>query len=219
MIRFATPEVEQSMLAELAGRLGRPPCIVGMDEVGRGALAGPVAVGAVLITPDTPAPPHGLADSKVLSTADRENLVAPIRDWAPGAVGYGSVATINRLGIIAALREAGMSALAQLPQVPDLVLLDGISDWLTADDLFTESAAPPVRTIVKGDLTCTVIAAASILAKVERDALMSGLDGAEGYSWNSNKGYGSRSHIEALTRLGPHDHHRTAWKLPGVVHE
>ncbi|WP_182354250.1 ribonuclease HII [Flaviflexus huanghaiensis] len=190
-----------------------------MDEVGRGALAGPVAVGAVLLTPLTPAPPPGLADSKVLSTNGREALVGPIKSWAPGAVGYGSVATINRLGIIPALREAGMNALAQLPQRPDLVLLDGISDWLSADDLFGQSIAPPVRTIVKGDLTCTVIAAASILAKVERDALMSGLDGAEGYSWNSNKGYGSRSHIEALTRLGPHDHHRTAWKLPGVVHE
>lgn len=219
MIRCATSDLEQSVLAELEERLGRPASIVGMDEVGRGALAGPVAVGAVLITSQTPAPPAGLADSKVLSASARQALIDPIRAWAPSAVGYGTVETINRFGIVAGLREAGMSALAQLPQAPDLVLLDGVADWLTADDLFAQGSTPPVRTVVKGDLTCTVIAAASILAKVDRDQLISGLDGAEGYSWNSNKGYGSRAHIEALMRLGPHDHHRTAWRLPGVVHE
>ncbi|WP_316932723.1 ribonuclease HII [Flaviflexus equikiangi] len=219
MTRFATRELEQRLLAELDESLGRPACLVGMDEVGRGSLAGPVAVGAVLIASDSPPPPTGLADSKVLSVKSRDELVHPIREWAPGAVGYGSVETINTRGIVPALREAGMNALAELPRQPDLVLLDGVHDWLTDADLFSSAATPPVRTVVKGDLTCTVIAAASILAKVARDSLMSRLDGGEGYSWSSNKGYASPSHIEALTLLGPHHHHRTAWKLPGVAHE
>lgn len=218
-MKLATPDLEQQVLAELTEQLGRPAIIVGMDEVGRGALAGPVAVGAVAITTSTPEAPVGLADSKVLRPAVREAYVETITNWAPGAVGYGSVDTINRAGIMAGLREAGMAALAQLPVVPDLVLLDGVADWLTGNDLFTGFDTPKVRTVVKGDLTCTVIAAASILAKVARDELMVGLDGADGYSWKSNKGYASPAHIDALSRLGPHVHHRTAWQLPGVTHE
>jgi len=215
-MKTATADLEQSILRELENTLGRPAALVGMDEVGRGALAGPVAVGAVLISSATPPPPPGLADSKILSLTARRALVDPIGAWAPAAVGYGSVDTINTRGIMAGLREAGLSALAQLPTAPDLILLDGVHDWLSAGDLFADSPTPPVRTVVKGDLTCTVIAAASIISKVDRDDLMSGLDGADGYSWNSNKGYASAAHIEAITRLGPHRHHRTAWNLPGA---
>lgn len=216
MSRLAAPDLEQGVLNELEQQLGRPAAIVGMDEVGRGALAGPVAVGAVLITSTTPPPPAGLADSKLLSLKSREALLEPIGQWAPGSVGYGSVDTINSRGIMAGLREAGMNALRQLPAVPDIVLLDGVHDWLSTADLFADEQVPPVRTVIKGDLTCTVIAASSILAKVARDILMSGLEGADRYSWSSNKGYASASHIEALTELGPHRHHRTAWKLPGA---
>lgn len=215
MTRLATPDLEQGVLEDLEKQRGRPAVVVGMDEVGRGALAGPVAVGAVLITSSTLAPPAGLADSKVLSPSSRQALVEPIRSWTSGAVGFGSVDTINARGIMASLREAGLNALAMLPLAPDLVLLDGVHDWLTTRDLFDATDTPAVRPIRQGDLTCTVIAAASILAKVERDSLMSGIDGAEGYSWSSNKGYASASHIEALSRLGPHRHHRTAWNLPG----
>lgn len=215
---LATTELEQSLLTEMSAELGRPAILVGMDEVGRGALAGPVAVGAVLITSETPPPPVGLADSKVLSHKARKALVSPIRAWAPGGVGYGSVDTINSQGIMAGLKEAGMSALAQLPRKPDLVLLDGSFNWLSGPDLF-DTDLPPVRTIVKGDLQCTIIAAASILAKVERDSLMARLDGSDSYSWKSNKGYASPAHVDALAQLGAHRHHRTAWHLPGVTHE
>ncbi|WP_315968838.1 ribonuclease HII [Flaviflexus massiliensis] len=215
---LATSELEQMFLAELTAELGRPATIVGIDEVGRGALAGPVAVGAVLLTTDTGPAPEGLADSKLLRPAKREQLVTEIHRWTPGVVGYGSVQDINEHGIMGGLRAAGMAALAQLPVTPDLVLLDGSANWLAGPDLFAGDL-PPVKTIIKGDQQCTIIAAASIIAKVERDRVMSELDGSDSYSWKSNKGYASPAHVDALTRLGPHRHHRTAWHLPGVRHE
>lgn len=212
-----TPDIEQDWLARLTAELGRPAVLAGMDEVGRGALAGPVGVGVVTITADCPLPPEGLHDSKKLSLAKRLGLIDPIIAWGhDSAVGYGSVDTINTDGIIAGLREAGHNALAQLDHQPDLILLDGVHDWYTGD-LFSAHPTPPVVTIVKGDMTCTVISAASVLAKVARDDLMASLDeDCVGYSWSSNKGYASPAHIEALTTLGPSIHHRTSWHLPGV---
>lgn len=216
-----TRDLELDVLAELEDQLGRPAIVAGMDEVGRGALAGPVGVGVALVTADSGEPPAGLNDSKKLSLARRTGLVEPVTRWAEAVgIGYGSVELINSSGIVAGLRHAGLAALAQVPVQPDLVLLDGVHDWLTGTDLFDSRATPQVRTVPKGDASSSVIAAASIIAKVARDELMVRLDEeCLGYSWSSNKGYASPAHVEALTRLGPCRHHRTAWHLPGAIHE
>lgn len=202
--------------------------IIGMDEVGRGALAGPVAVGACAITGAEGAPPVGLADSKALSPKRREALAPLAASWAAAsAVGRASNAEIDRYGIIAALRLAGMRALEAIEVeigVPGLVLLDGSHDWLTPpEDLFAalegpelpDVGVPEVVTRVRADASCCVVAAASILAKVSRDAEMRALEDP-GYDWASNKGYASPAHVAGLAALGPSRLHRTSWSLPGV---
>lgn len=225
MVITPTREVEKQYLAS-GFRL-----IAGMDEVGRGAIAGPVTVGVALIgtkTPDTF--PEKLRDSKMLSAKARENLVDPVRQWiVDGAVGHASPREIDAVGIIGALRLAGMRALAELAERghhPDLVLLDGNNDFLTrpAPSLFDEINPPavdypnlpeiPVKTQIKGDANCAVIAAASILAKVERDRIMAS-EKDPGYGWAQNKGYGSAGHAQAISRLGVSDFHRQSWNLPG----
>lgn len=216
---FPTPsrDLETRLCEELSATLGRPAIVAGMDEVGRGSLAGPCAVGVATITTSTGEPPAGLNDSKKLAAKRRLALVDPVCEWVESyGVGYGSVETINTHGIIAGLREAGLAALGQLAAPPDLILLDGSHDWLTSHDLFDQSDLPPVTTIVKGDGSVTVISAASVIAKVARDNFMAVLDDeCPGYSWKSNMGYSSKAHIEALSALGPSIHHRTAWHLPG----
>ena len=200
--------------------------VAGMDEVGRGALAGPVAVGVALIGIDAAPVPEGLTDSKALTARRREALVDPVREWAlASAVGYASPQEIDDWGIIAALRLAGRRALAEVAShglVPGGVLLDGSHNWLSApDDLFGAIAGPedplgvdlPVQMQVKADASCAVVAAASVLAKVERDHLMQELEDP-GYGWASNKGYGSAAHTRAIVELGVSDQHRRSWKMP-----
>ena len=222
----------------------------GMDEVGRGSLAGPVTVGLAVVDRGTSdAFPQGLADSKQLTPRRREALVEPCRAWVlDWAVAHAAPAEIDALGIVGALRLAGRRALARMAaqgHLPGAIILDGRSDWLTEpepallDALGAQPSAGPVEPIgqarhsigdesvlparftpavrmeVKGDARCAVVAAASILAKVERDALMSALPDP-GYDWASNKGYASASHVEALARLGASDQHRRSWNLPGV---
>jgi ribonuclease HII len=171
--------------------------------------------------------PVGVKDSKLLTAAARERMVAPIRRWARAwAVGHASPAEIDAIGIMAALRLAGTRALAQLDVVPDLVILDGNHDWLTDPAkvgllAFLEGGAdvavPPVTTLVKADLTCSSVAAASVLAKVERDAMMVALAAEVGtYSWELNKGYSAPEHLAALSVHGACEHHRRSWRLPGV---
>ena len=159
-------------------------------------------------------------------------MVAPIRRWALAhAVGHASPAEIDAVGIMAALRLAGTRALAQLDVVPDLVILDGNHDWLTdparvgllafagepAAGSAAEVAVPPVTTMIKADLKCSSVAAASVLAKVERDAMMVALAAEVGqYSWELNKGYSAPEHLAALSLHGPCEHHRRSWRLPGV---
>lgn len=197
--------------------------VAGMDEVGRGALAGPVSVGVVVVDETTGRLPSGLRDSKLLTPEAREALCEPVRRWARGsAVGHASAAEIDAVGIIAALRLAGTRALATLAADglrPDLVLLDGSHDWLTAPvDLFASAEPAPgplVRTQVKGDLRCAAIAGASVLAKCERDALLVDLAPAHPeYGWDSNKGYSAPGHLAALRTLGPTAWHRRSWRLP-----
>lgn len=214
--------VHETALWDVGARL-----VAGVDEVGRGALAGPVSVGiAVLERCETW--PDGLADSKEISRAAREALAAVLPGYGVGrAVGHASPAEIDRYGIIAALRTAGHRALAALGAqsiVPDAILLDGRHDWLTAPaaDLFSDDVAwsdvAPVTMVVKGDSLCASIAAASVVAKVERDAMMrqAHVDHPE-YGWEGNKGYGAAGHLAALRDLGPSPLHRVSWRLPEYV--
>lgn len=198
--------------------------LVGMDEVGRGALAGPVSVGVCAIDASSRSAPQGVRDSKLLAPAARERLVPAIRRWSLAhAVGHAWPEEIDALGIMAALRLAGERALDQLGLVPDLVLLDGNHDWLTDPSregllgLVEDSRpCPPVRTMIKADLRCSSVAAASVLAKVERDALV--VERAAefpAYGWEHNKGYAAPEHQEALRVHGPSHFHRRTWRLAG----
>lgn len=217
---------------ELAG-LGPGAVVIGLDEVGRGALAGPVCVGALALTaghlaaslrPDgSRRTPDGLDDSKALTAARREQLVAPVAAWASGsAVGAAAPAEIDAHGIVGALRLAALRALADLAGRglrADVALLDGAHDWLSAPTVTTADGGPArprrVVTVVKGDRACATIAGASVLAKVSRDATMTTLSGDHpDFAWERNKGYGSAAHRSALERLGPCDHHRRSWRLP-----
>lgn len=194
------------------------------DEVGRGALCGPVTVAMVVVTESTPTAPRGVRDSKLLTAAARQDLVPRILAWAPAhGVGHASAAEIDQLGIVPAMRLAGHRALAQLTIAPDAVLLDGSHDYLTPpaqDALFAAptpvETVPPVVTMVKADLRCAAVAAASVLAKVARDDLLVSMAAEHPeYGWDVNKGYAAPDHIAALAAHGPTLHHRRSWKLPG----
>ena len=202
----------------------------GLDEVGRGALAGPVSVGLAIVARRTDDDfPEGLADSKQLTARARTGLIEPVCGWlVDHAVAHASPAEIDEHGIIGALRMAGLRALQQVADrghAPGVIILDGVADWLTAlegthapkdsPEPAEVPSTPPVRMEVKADARCAVVAAASVLAKVERDRLMADLDDP-GYGWASNKGYASPAHIRGLTALGASDQHRRSWHLPGL---
>ncbi|WP_114906212.1 ribonuclease HII [Ornithinimicrobium murale] len=201
--------------------------LVGMDEVGRGALAGPVSVGVVAIDPTCRSAPQGVKDSKLLTQQARERLAPRIKRWALGwGVGHAWPAEIDAIGIMAALRLAGQRALTQLAVTPDLIVLDGNHDWLTdprSEGLLAlaEDAAPPqtpVRTMIKADMTCSSVAAASVLAKVTRDDHMISIAPEHpAYSWELNKGYAAPEHQEALRALGACVHHRRSWNITGTT--
>ena len=195
--------------------------LASIDEVGRGAIAGPVPVGVVVITPSCGEPPEGVRDSKLLSPARRLSLIEPIIAWVTAhAVASATSEEVDELGIVGALRLAGVRALMALELsgvTPDLVLLDGSHDWVTSDSLFDDPSgfrAPPVRTQVKGDMTCASVAAASVLAKVDRDAQMTMLNERfPAYGWSGNKGYGSPGHQQAIRELGVTEFHRVSWNI------
>lgn len=176
--------------------------IAGVDEAGRGPLAGPVVAAAVILDPERPIP--GLADSKTLAPARREMLALQIQAqalaWALGAAG---VEEIDRLNILQATLLAMRRAIEALPVYPELVLVDGNQ--------------PPVlhctvRTVVRGDATVPAISAASILAKVARDRTMTELDAIyPGYGFARHKGYPTAEHIQALGHLGATPEHRLSF--------
>ncbi len=223
------PAKKPSLRVERALQREGHRLLAGMDEVGRGALAGPVSVGVVVIDETVRSAPVGVKDSKLLTERARTALVPRLRRWALAhAVGHASPDEIDEFGIMIALRLAGTRALAAIDIVPDLVILDGNHDWLTPPTevgLFAFAATetptavrrlPPVTTMVKADLKCSSVAAASVLAKVERDDLMVRL-GAQhpDYGWGLNKGYAAPEHMAAIARLGPCELHRRSWRLPG----
>ncbi len=187
--------------------------IIGIDEVGRGAMAGPVMVGVCAITATTTEFPPGLRDSKMLSASKREKLAPVLLLWAPTAVGAASAAEIDALGITACLGLAAKRALitlhaAGVPVGESTVLLDGAHDWLNP----ALTSKLRVITRVKADQDCAVVAAASVVAKVERDALMVSLDMEHPhYGWASNKGYGAAIHMDAIRTVGVTAHHRQTW--------
>ena len=207
---------------KLASGIG---AVVGMDEVGRGAIAGPVVVGACALKKPLVAVPLGLTDSKLLSVLKRTRYEAVVKSWVNAwALGWASAQEVDQLGIMGALNIAGLRALTRLNgdigQI-DAVLLDGNVDWLHREsDLFYSGDHPTlgdgvsVQTIVKGDQKCASIAAASILAKVARDAYMGELGEQDPrYDWASNKGYGSKKHRDAIVQFGLSEYHRRSWKI------
>jgi len=178
-----------------------PVAIAGVDEVGRGPLAGPVVAAAVILDPDHI--PPGLADSKTLTESRRETLAPIIRTCAAIGVGEASVAEIDALNILQASLLAMRRAVAALPEAPALCLVDGNQD--PGLDCRTEL-------VIKGDGRSLSIAAASIIAKTVRDAGLRTLhDAHPEYGWASNKGYGSKAHLEALREHGATDHHRKSF--------
>lgn len=187
--------------------------LCGVDEVGRGPLAGPVVAAAVVLGPD--ASLDGLDDSKKLSIKERERLEELILNGALFVgVGVVSVEEIDRTDILAASLRAMALAVASLGTLPDLVLVDG--------NRRVPDLPHPQRTVVKGDSLSASIAAASIIAKVHRDRIMDELSRLHpGYGFELHAGYGTRAHLEALRVLGPSPVHRRTFKgvrelIPGT---
>lgn len=213
------------------------PIIFGFDEVGRGALAGPVMVGCTAIyssrlIPTPPQLPSHLADSKMLTALERERLFDPLTTFVDAwAVGAASNNEIDEAGITHALGLAALRALdecekklrAHDPHVElsgSAGILDGPNDYITkaasAMDAPHVAVLPTITTVVKGDAQCAIVAAASDLAKVTRDRLMVQLGKQAEYApydWPSNKGYGTRAHRQAIAEHGPSDLHRVTWHL------
>ncbi|MFC7402641.1 ribonuclease HII [Citricoccus sp. GCM10030269] len=212
--------VEHSLVA--AHRSGTT-LVAGMDEVGRGALAGPVSVGVVVVALPDAGPHPAVRDSKVLSAPRREALVPEILAWgAAAAVGHAEPGEIDRYGLSAALALAGRRAwhrvVTDLGCQPDVLVLDGRDNWLPrAPQAAMVDLAPGPGTVhvqVKADASCASVAAASVLAKVERDGLMTGLAEAfPAYGWDGNKGYGAAVHRQAIVEHGPSPYHRMSWNL------
>lgn len=180
--------------------------ICGVDEVGRGCFAGPVVAGAVIF-PVNCGLVEGVADSKLLTAKKRMNLESRIKDraacWSIGEVG---VDIINKVGIGKATQMAFERAVKNLKISPDFILIDAF---------LINNLDPKMQEAVKnGDTLCYSIAAASIVAKVYRDSLMSELDDKHpGYNFSKHKGYGTKAHREAIGKIGLSDAHRKSFDL------
>lgn len=175
--------------------------VAGVDEAGRGPLAGPVVAAAVIL--ERRQVPQGIADSKVLTAGRREVLYEAIMATSRVGIAMADVARIDRENILNATLWAMAEAVARLAEPPSLCLIDGNR---------APALAVPARTVIGGDALCMSIAAASIIAKVTRDRLMARLDEKfPGYGFARHKGYGTREHLQALRRLGPCRHHRTSF--------
>ncbi len=209
--------------------------VAGVDEVGRGAWAGPLSVGVAVLSESPLRIPRGLRDSKQLTEDVREAIFDKVAAWCAGwAVGHAGPEECDRLGMTAALRLATRRALAQLSPdlVPDAVVLDGTFDFVSpphepqlfdADGLGGTGPggtvgtgdgvwAPPVETVIGGDARCASVAAASVLAKVTRDRIMRATaDSYPAFEFERNKGYPSPAHQRALCGYGLSAVHRRSW--------
>lgn len=177
--------------------------VAGVDEAGRGCLAGPVVAGAVIL--DESRPIHGLRDSKTLSEKRRNELFEQIREKALAySVGMTSAEEIDRINILQAALLAMEKAVLALQKKPDCILIDGNSKT---------SLSIEQKAIVKGDSKCASIAAASIVAKVTRDRIMTEIEMEyPGYGFSRHKGYPTKEHLGALRNLGPCPIHRKSFK-------
>lgn len=194
-----------------------------MDEVGRGAIAGPVAVGVAILDyqdPKTKLPwPQKLCDSKLISEKVRNEIVDEVRDWVKSsAVGMVAAAEIDAHGIIHSLAKAGSLALDGIlledPNLRDAIARDGAVIILDGSHNWIGPKASGINVVVrtKADRDCVSVAAASVVAKVERDNHMIQLaSGLGGYGLDGHKGYASASHIAAVRGLGPSSEHRLTW--------
>jgi ribonuclease HII len=196
--------------------------VIGIDEVGRGAIAGPVAVAAALLDSKSETfidPwPSALADSKLMTAKSREATAPLVQNWAAGVnTGFISASQIDQIGITKALAMAAGKALERLFEDSSLraeivrdgaiIILDGSHNWLGA-----QASGIPVVARTKADRDCVSVACASVVAKVERDALMVELgEQVPGYLFEGHKGYASEAHITALRNLGPSVEHRVTW--------
>ncbi|GAA0272448.1 ribonuclease HII [Actinomadura nitritigenes] len=209
--RAAGYEIERELRDALAGG-DRPVRIAGVDEVGRGAWAGPVVVCAAMT--DLTAPPVlrgrgdrtvALTDSKLLTAAHRASFAEVLPGWLAGhAIGASAPEEIDEVGMTEALRRAAVRALEALPHPPDVVILDGKHDFLRRPWR--------VRCEIKADQRSVTVAAASVLAKVHRDGLMADLEHEHpGYGFADSAGYPSPVHQRALEESGPTPHHRLSW--------
>lgn len=176
--------------------------VAGVDEAGRGSLFGPVAAAAVVLSPDRPI--RGVNDSKLLTQEERSYLAPIIRERAAAwAVAFVDAAEIDRINILQASRLAMLRALNQITPPCDYVLADAVN----------LDCPVPQRSLIKGDARVACIAAASILAKVERDAALDRFDAEyPGYGLAQHKGYSTPEHLEALARLGPSPLHRRSYE-------
>ncbi|PYE84636.1 ribonuclease HII [Pseudoroseicyclus aestuarii] len=192
------PDLSHEIRARSAGALR----IAGVDEVGRGPLAGPVTAAAVILDPDRI--PPGLNDSKKLTARRRAALHEALLDCAEISVGHASVAEIDEINILRASHLAMQRAVEGLAVPPDHVLIDG--------NMIPRGFPYPASAIIGGDAVSLSIAAASIVAKCLRDAIMVDLAQQHpGYGWERNAGYGTKAHREALLELGVTPHHRRSF--------
>ena len=177
--------------------------VAGVDEVGRGPLAGPVTAAAVVLDPKCI--PDGLNDSKKLTAKRRLELYWQLLDCADVSIAHASVAEIDEINILRASHLAMERAIAGLQVLPEHVLIDG--------NMIPRGLRLPATTLVKGDSRSVSISAASIVAKVCRDCVLVDLAQQHpGYGWETNMGYGSKKHTEALRSLGVTPHHRRSFK-------
>ena len=180
--------------------------VVGVDEVGRGAWAGPLSVGAAVLPRDRRV--YKVRDSKQLTEAEREKLFARLAAWCvTWAVGHASQAECDEIGMADAQRLAAQRAIEELGVVPDAIVVDGKWD-------FVSRAAPDaeIHRIVKADAKCLTVSAASVLAKVTRDRIMRALALRHPrYAWDSNVGYSTRAHFAAIADFGVTRHHRRSF--------
>lgn len=173
--------------------------ICGLDEVGRGAWAGPLVAAAVILNKRY----YKLRDSKLLKSKDREKLSKKIKRSCVWGIGEVTVKEIDKLKLTKATQLAFKRAVKSLRIKPDFILSDG----------FKFLSPIPCRSIIKGDMTCLSISAASIIAKVHRDKLMRALDKKiKGYYFSKHKGYGTKLHQRRLKKLGPSTHHRKSYR-------
>ena len=184
--------------------------VAGMDEVGRGAIAGPVTIGVVAIDANVGEIPAGLRDSKLMTPKRREAMVPIAKEWGIAwATGSATAAEIDKFGIVTSLGLAASRALQNLGITPDVVILDGNTAFL-----MEEAGGPRIVTRIKADQDCACVSAASVIAKVERDTLMTQLhEQFPHYGWEGNKGYGAAVHTHAIRTHGVTDLHRKSWNL------